>query len=657
MPVQTNLAPPLSGVQAKLSLARVVGTPTTNAWSQVHEFTPANPGKTEARGEFFAAVSVNNTALPSVDLGHEILTRLNEEYFGPDEFAGSPFGLLKSVVETVAREFGSQNLEIVSAVVWRGFLYLCILGPGKVFLWRDGKLATILAGGLASTAKPASQGEQGEGVSVSSGRQRENDVFILATSAFSETVSQAVLAGFLAHSSDIVQVADNITPLVHQASLPTVAGAIIQISGGQIAQQVSGSEVQGVGSSDVPVRWSTGLPTTGVPSSLTTRTSFFKNLLVNLALKLPEKVNTSSFRISSSGRKTAVSVGVLLLLLFALSIGFGLKQKQAQVYRSSYQEQLLQAESAYSESLQHIDVDPVRARELFVEAKKLTDELVERGIKDGKLDALRAQIAGSAADVLGEVTREANIFLDLSLVRSGITARELALDGQDLAILDSQGQRIVISEGRETASIGGAEKLANPRSIGVYAGRYFALGDEGVVELDRKGAVNNEINPDGWGQIAKIGVFGGNLYLLDRDSQVWRYTGVEGEFGEKQGWLGSSVKPDFSQVIDMAIDGSIWLLDANGTITRYTRGAPQIVRVQGLEKPFSSPVAFYTDEELENVYVLDRGKSRIVELTKSGIYEKQYLSGQIAEAVDFVVSKKAGKIYLLTPNKVLELPL
>jgi hypothetical protein len=82
-----------------------------------------------------------------------------------------------------------------------------------------------------------------------------------------------------------------------------------------------------------------------------------------------------------------------------------------------------------------------------------------------------------------------------------------------------------------------------------------------------------------------------------------------------------------------------------------------LIRPSGLEKLLSSPQAIYTDENLDNFYLLDKNNSRIIELSKKGVYQKQYLVPQIAETEDFVVSKKAGKIFLLTPSKVLELPL
>ncbi|TSC90267.1 MAG: Uncharacterized protein G01um10145_371, partial [Microgenomates group bacterium Gr01-1014_5] len=317
------------------------------------------------------------------------------------------------------------------------------------------------------------------------------------------------------------------------------------------------------------------------------------------------------------------------------------------------------AQSAYEESIVQKEVNSERSRELFLQAKQVADELLRRGIKDEELSDLIVKIQNETPNILGEVRQEAVVFLDLSLVRKGVSASELALHQETLAILDKGGQRIIsTSSAKETLVISGPEKLKNPKSIALYAGRYFSLGDNGITELDKKGIVAREIKSDEeWVDPAKIGVFGSNVYLLDKKGEIWRYSGTEGDFSAKQRWLAPGVTPDFSGVIDISIDGSIWTLNQDGTILRYTKGAPSLIKPSGLEKPLSGALAIYAVEDLDSLYLLDKNNSRIVELSKRGVYQKQYLAPQIAETVDFVVSKKSEKIFLLTNEKVLELPL
>lgn len=642
-------------MSARIGLARIVGTPTKSAWAQVHQFASSDETKITSRGQLYAVFSLDLTLLPSVDIGHEVITRLNEEYYGSgDEDHHQPFSLLRQAVETVASEFSETvKLEIATCVVWRKYVYFCIWGQAGVQAYRDQKLVNILSG-------------QEQKLAIASGRLNPQDLFFLTTSAFDKLINPQTLVQMLSQYNGISELADNIIPLAHRASLPTLAAAIL-------APVTYTSEPETVGEEVAREEIaSQQLPAAPVVAKNVSKGSLLKDLLVKIALKLPDQVTTTT-RFTPNGRKTAVSVGLLLLALFALSIGFGIKQKQEQEHRLSYSTQLTQAQNAYGEALAKKDVDPEQSRELFLQAKQVADDLVNRGIKDKELSDLVVKIQNDTPNILGEVRQEATVFLDLSLVRTGVSASELALHQETLAILDKGGQRIIStsSSAKETLALSGPEKLKNPKSIAIYAGRYFSLGDSGIIELDKKGAVIREIKPDEeWVDPAKIGAYGSNIYLLDKGNpsassgQVWRYSGIEGGFSAKQRLLGSGVTPDFSQVVDMAIDGSIWILKQDGTILTFTNGVPRLITPSGLEKPLSGPLAIYTDEELSNFYLLDKNNLRIVELSKRGVYQKQYLAPQIAETIDFVVSKKAGsssngagKILLLTRDKVLELPL
>ena len=626
-------------MSVRTGLARIVGTPTKSAWAQVHQYSVVDETKIALRGQLYAVFSLDLTLLPSVDVGHEIITRLNEEYYG-DESRDQPFSLLRRAVETVASEFSAVKLEIATCVLWRKYVYFCICGQAGVRVYRDQKLVNILSG-------------QEQKLAIASGQLNPQDLFFLTTSAFDKLIDTQTLTQMLGQFGDISELADNIVPLAHRASLPTLATAILS----PVAYT---SEPETVGEEIVREEMvSQQSPAPQVAAKNVSKGWFFKDLLVKIALKLPDREVATNTRFTPSGRKTAVSVGLLLLALFALSIGFGIKQKQEQEYRLSYSTQLTQAQSAYEESIMQKEVNSERSRELFLQAKQVADELLRRGIKDEELSDLIVKIQSETPNILGEVRQEAAVFLDLSLVRTGVSASELSLHQETLAILDRGGQRIIsISSAKETLALSGPEKLKNPKSIALYAGRYFSLGDNGIVELDKKGTVVREIKSDEeWVDPVKIGAFGSNVYLLDKKGEIWRYSGTEGDFSAKQRWLAPGVTPDFSGVVDISIDGSIWTLNQDGTILRYTKGAPSLIKLSGLEKPLSGALAIYAVEDLDSFYLLDKNNSRIVELSKRGVYQKQYLASQIAETVDFVVSKKSAKIFLLTSEKVLELPL
>ncbi|KKU95301.1 MAG: hypothetical protein UY27_C0023G0009 [Candidatus Gottesmanbacteria bacterium GW2011_GWA1_48_13] len=77
--------------------------------------------------------------------------------------------------------------------------------------------------------------------------------------------------------------------------------------------------------------------------------------------------------------------------------------------------------------------------------------------------------------------------------------------------------------------------------------------------------------------------------------------------------------------------------------------------VSGLDKDLGENRIIYTDEDQENLYVLDRTNKRIVVLKKTGEYLQQYEGGEIGNASSLVVDEKAGKVYILAGSKIYEI--
>ena len=107
----------------------------------------------------------------------------------------------------------------------------------------------------------------------------------------------------------------------------------------------------------------------------------------------------------------------------------------------------------------------------------------------------------------------------------------------------------------------------------------------------------------------------------------------------------------------MTIDGSIWIIESNGTVLKLTKGKADSFNVSGLDKPFTSPTKIFTKNDFNNVYILDNGNGRIVVLTKDGTYKEQYQATVIKNAKDFEVNESGKKIFILSGGKIYEIGL
>ncbi len=125
----------------------------------------------------------------------------------------------------------------------------------------------------------------------------------------------------------------------------------------------------------------------------------------------------------------------------------------------------------------------------------------------------------------------------------------------------------------------------------------------------------------------------------------------------KATYFADGVNPDLSNVVYLTIDGSIWVLFSDGSITKYTKGKQDSLTVSGLDKPLSGPTQIVTTVDFDNVYILDKGNGRVVVLKKDGSFVAQYASDTMHTTTAMDISEKDKKIYLLSTGTVYQLDL
>ena len=107
----------------------------------------------------------------------------------------------------------------------------------------------------------------------------------------------------------------------------------------------------------------------------------------------------------------------------------------------------------------------------------------------------------------------------------------------------------------------------------------------------------------------------------------------------------------------MAIDGEIWLLGSDGLVTRLAGGKQVPFAVSNLSTPFKEPIKIFTQPQLKNLYVLDRGENRVVVLEKSGSFLRQFKGDVLAGATDLWVSSNEKLLYILVGTKIYQIGL
>ena len=638
--------------ETNLDYAKIVGTATDETWSQVHTFFPSDQEKQNKRGQLLAVLSLSGfgEGMEVVAVGREILGRLHEEYFGNLE--GPPLARLKQAIGRVAGEVEAPaKVEIGAAVVLGEVLYLAITGSGRAVLLRKGQLGSLLVGS--------------DKIEAVSGYLLQGDLFLLGTAGFFSLVSQGVLRAALATGSP-QEAVENLAPVVHSQETGGGEAAVVVKAEGLKEKE----EKEAVEKEVLPEREKPGLGFTLKRLKNTLRPFFStgfnqlnqrgKKILEPFQSRLGKKALYLGKEKPRREQKTVFTVALILFLLLGVSVVLGIRQRSRLAYQEETKTTLGEALKKTEEGKALLDLNPMRSRQLLLEAKEMVAKLESHSGENKELTSFKQELETLLAVVLREhEVKEAPVFLDLNLIKEGAKGDKATITGDQAVILDQKGASVYGVGIREKSSqiLAGGKLLEEAQGLAAFGERIFVLTNQGIVEANTtSGEQTLRVKTDSeWGKIVDLFAYGGSLYLLDQKGLIWKYPSLEGGLASGQRWLKGEAKPDFGNASSLAVDGSIWILKKDGVILKYNQGVQEAFGVAGLDKPLADPVALFTNDDLENLYVLDRVNLQVVVINKSGEYDSAYIWPGISGVSDLVVSEAEKKIFLLSGSKIYQI--
>ncbi len=327
----------------KLEIAKIVGTPTNEGWSQVHTFTPDDDEKLEKRGQLLAVISLTSLT-PGIDIiaaGREVISRLHEEYYG--QLENKPLEQLKTTLEKLAAETTQEaKLAIVCACVVKDILYLAIIGQGKAVLKREGKVSTILSGSE-------------QVVESASGYLKIGDVFLIGTERFFEVVAWGIIQAALTTSRP-QDAAEIIAPAVYGKSDQDLAAAVI------CSTKEEKTEAIAVGPEVIKKKlWRE-------------RRRNLKESLSWLKIRLTRKPARSG--------KSLFTVALILFLILGISVVLGSKQRQTINSQKKVKVLVSQARAKKEEAESLFSLNPGKSKELILEAQDLVGQAEKENAAD-----------------------------------------------------------------------------------------------------------------------------------------------------------------------------------------------------------------------------------------------------------------------------------
>lgn len=359
-------------------------------------------------------------------------------------------------------------------------------------------------------------------------------------------------------------------------------------------------------------------------------------------------------------RRIAQTAGGMVLLVLAVAVTIGWRLRIGTIRRQHITTLVERSQYAVREARLLSSVDLSRARAVLDEYIRAVEEAIASDLDEQHRDILTSTL-GELRETVDDVSRVHRVtpsdYLDLSLVRDGTNGSVMDMARDTLFVLDRE-DGVVLSVStvtRASSVVGGGEILAHARSLAAASDAAYVLTDDEVVAVDASGRSSARVVPgDGeWQDTQFIAVYGGNVYVLDRSvSELYKYAKEADGFGQRQRWLAPGVTADFSQVVDLAIDGRVWILQPDGVVLRFDRDGRTNFRTQPIDE-FTEPVAFAVPVTGTNVWILDRVGKRVVAFDReSGAYVGQWVSDVLADAVDIAIDEEHETLFILTGEAI-----
>jgi methyl-accepting chemotaxis protein len=496
-------------------------------------------------------------------------------------------------------------------------LYVLRYGPGTIRLKRGETIGILLSSDKVTRE-----------LHTASGYLENNDIILLETTQFTQLVTDETLAKALELSlpSDI---AETLTPSIHKSDDGGASAIIVAVKG--ISQVVpmhteaTHAHVPHQASQNDELEQPTTLSDESEDAVIPRKQEREKRSLLPALKKYVPNISLS---LPSLNLKTKIftALALLLVVVLAITIFSTVKKQQEVKTRSAFTNLYQTAEKDYDEGMGLLGLNPNFAREDLQTAKQKLEDGIPKFAKGSEEEKKLSALLAKVNTALGQTGQEHSVTTEKANANASPVLQTLLQQKASLtaAIDDTTLYTLTEKDIQEFT-----DPTKNGRSI-----------------------IKND---NDWANAKGLAAYNGNLYVLDTKEGVLKY--VAGANGYAKSSYFTGTKPDVTKAVDIAIDGSVWILLSDGQVWKYTKGQQDSLTLKGLDKPFKNPTHIRTSTDDTFVYVLDTGNSRIVQLQKDGTFKAQYSAPTIHNTKAFDVNETQKKVYLLDKDTILSFPL
>ncbi|MCH7492787.1 hypothetical protein IID19_04375 [Patescibacteria group bacterium] len=360
-------------------------------------------------------------------------------------------------------------------------------------------------------------------------------------------------------------------------------------------------------------------------------------------------------------------IGLALITAFILTQGiystaFSRNQQEQNVAIditvSQISQNILKAEAALSYGNEE------NAKDLLNEAQILINNLPDKEKENSsKIQELQSNINTQLEKTKHIIiTAAPKLIADFSSNDSSARAAEIILVGGTLFTFDPASKTIYAA----SVDNGGITTWAKPDHSTTWQ-HIIQQNNQTLLLLNSQNGLeefnfaSGEISPLNFSlpedvNIIDFSLYDGRLYLTDiKNNQIYRSIKSGNSYSTPVAWIKDDTSTSTTK--SMAIDGFIYILGSDGAVTRLFQGSRQAWSLATIDPPLERANLIWTEQDAENIYVMDAAGKRIIEYTKEGVFLNQYTSPIFDKMKDFAIDTANNKIFVLNGTKVFSLDL
>jgi len=626
-------------------------------------------------GQVFINLEVQNNQVDAEEIGRVIFESMQVKFF--EDVERDPYERFEIALRAVNDALNGfkkdkasgyiGNLNIIIAAILGDVLYLTQSGDAEAYLIRK-KYVSVVSEGLGD--------ESGDGndifSSIASGKIESGDFVLFSSTRLLRYVSKTDLAKCVNRRS-IMESLNELREVISTEILGRVGLTGIMF-GLATAEDIKEAEVK-VDEANRSLLEGYSAETVKEKESLTGRfLTAFKSW------KGRQKPVSSGYRIGESvigklksfweglfsrgfGKDKILALLILVIIVLIVGIWIAKDNMATRAEIEKLDKILLTVQDKITEAETKGSYDKEKAKEILDQAYLDALSVLNSGYYREKAKLYLIKIETSR-DKIDNVQRIENptVFVDLTQKRSDANALGFVeLKGRTFIYEYNSLYEVILNQLQDPITVDDQETVISATGFEDRNSVVFMTKSGKIIEY-KDGTVSFMDTDDGtFHKGVALTSWGNRIYILDPSSnQIWRYAykGTKEKFDAATPYFASTM--DISKAQDLTIDANVYVLNSNGDIKKYYSGIESKFYINNPPfGNFNDPRVIYTNEKLNDIYVVDSKGARVFVYTKEPntgnlSYKTQYLFTNAGELRDIYVDADASKLYVLAPTKVFE---